>query len=100
MRDVLGGCPPVDCRKVRRCNPTRKLYSPTLPGKEISLVLSKIRRVYRSITPNVKQLFNDGGTELEDRSHHRAELGKRAADTCDARTPPVLNKYSSVELAG
>ena len=27
VRDVLGGCPPVDCRIVRRCNPTRKLYS-------------------------------------------------------------------------
>ena len=24
---MLGGCPPVDCRIVRRCNPTRKLYS-------------------------------------------------------------------------
>ena len=51
-RDVLGGCPPVDCRIVRRCNPIiNLLFTPCTFEKRNVRLLSKIRRVYRSITP-------------------------------------------------
>ena len=51
-RDVLGPCAPVDCRIVRRSSPIiNLLLTPcTLKKRNIQL-LSKIRRVYRSITP-------------------------------------------------
>ena len=50
-RDVLGPCAPVDCRIVRRSSPTiNLLFTPcTLKNRNVRL-LSKIRRVYRSIT--------------------------------------------------
>ena len=50
-RDVLGPCAPVDCRIVRRSSPIINLiFTPCTLKKRNVLLLSKIRRVYRSIT--------------------------------------------------
>ena len=41
MRDVLGGCPPVDCRIVRRSSPIiNLLFTPCTLKKEISQIIS------------------------------------------------------------
>ena len=54
VRDVLGCCPPVDCRIVRRSSPIiNLLFTPCTLKKRNVLLLSKIRRVYRSITHKV-----------------------------------------------
>ena len=59
-RDVLGPCAPVDCRIVRRSSPIINLiFTPCTLKKRNVLLLSKIRRVYRSIT----QISTENGSQ-------------------------------------
>ena len=64
-RDVLGPCAPVDCRIVRRSSPIINLiFTPCTLKKRNVLLLSKIRRVYRSITLEVDILWPRWATRV------------------------------------